>query len=282
MLLLTSSDKVVMITSTASAIDVHASFMDASTADPPVVKGSTSGNLHTAISSAVASPGTDIVVAPAASTLRTVKQIYARNKDASASNDLTVGISHSGTVYELFKVTLLAGQTLELLDKDGFFIPTTVSRLDTKVMVTGDSVHATAATWANITGLQATVTAGLKYGIECYLQHQTNATTTGAQFGIGGVAMTEMSITGHTVETLSASVTAQALSLTVAPVTAVDTAILVETTGPGANKVFALMLGYFIPSASGTFSVRATSEVTVASGLTVVKGSWARIFQFDN
>ena len=64
-------------------------------------------------------------------------------------------------------------------------------------------------------------------------------------------------------------------------VTAVDTAIVVQTTGSLANAP-AWFAGWFTPSASGTLTVKATSEVTVASGLTVLKGSWARVRETDN
>jgi len=63
--------------------------------------------------------------------------------------------------------------------------------------------------------------------------------------------------------------------------TAVNTAAVVQTTGAATNQPHE-MSGSFQPSADGTFEIRATSEVTVAAGLTVLKGSWAHIRETDN
>jgi len=57
---------------------------------------------------------------------------------------------------------------------------------------------------------------------------------------------------------------------------------VVETTGPGAVNMLAIISGYIVPSADGTFAVRCASEVAVASGLTIKAGSWLRIWETDN
>jgi hypothetical protein len=41
----------------------------------------------------------------------------------------------------------------------------------------------------------------------------------------------------------------------------------------------AILSGYINPSAAGTFAVRGQSEVAVAAGLTVKKGSWLHLFE---
>lgn len=118
LLLAATTDKIQLVTGSAVTVDVHASYMDSSTADPPVVKGSTSGRQNTAISTATT---TDIIAAPAASTLRNVKYIQARNKDASSSVDVTVLFDQNATDYELHKVTLKAGEALEFVEGVGWF-----------------------------------------------------------------------------------------------------------------------------------------------------------------
>src|SRR6266576_6020250 len=110
LLLANTTDKIRLVTSAAVTVDVHASYMDASAANPPVVGGTTSGRLNTAITTATT---TDIVTAPAATTLRNVKTIHIRNKHATTSVDVTVTYDQSGTVFELFKATLPAGASLQ-------------------------------------------------------------------------------------------------------------------------------------------------------------------------
>jgi hypothetical protein len=265
-----STDKLQLVTDTGADVDVVVSWVDWVSNTP------TPGTTPTAITTATT---TDIVATPAASTIRNVKHITARNKDSSLTQTLTVILDRNGTDYEIHKTILQPGECLEFIEGIGFFTLAAAYSRDQIRMVGSDSVHATAATWANVTDLQFSVISGKKYAYQCWLNHATNATTTGAQFGIGGVAMTEMML--EAIQEITASVTAAAYGSSAA-VTAVDTAAVVETTGPGAVNMIAIQFGYFIPSATGTFSTRATSEVTVAGGLTVKKGSWARITEFDN
>src|SRR5678816_54554 len=97
----------------------------------------------------------------------------------------------------------------------------------------------------------------------CHLDAICVTTTTGAQFGIGGVAMTYMELGGQS--SLVANPTAAA-TITAGRVTAVDTAVMAQTTGDAGNAPH-WMAGGFTPSASGTFAVKATSETTSANGL---------------
>jgi hypothetical protein len=61
LLLANTTDKLQLVTSQAADVDVVSTYMDSSNADPPVVKGSTSGRqLATAITTATT---TDIVAA---------------------------------------------------------------------------------------------------------------------------------------------------------------------------------------------------------------------------
>jgi hypothetical protein len=120
MILLTATtDKVQLVSSAAATLDVHVSFMDMTTADPPVVKGSTSGKQNTAITTATT---TDILAAPASSTVRNMKTLNVRNKHASLACDCTVLFNQNGTSYELAKQTVRAGETMEYIEGVGFFI----------------------------------------------------------------------------------------------------------------------------------------------------------------
>lgn len=277
-LLTATTDKIQLVTSAAVTVDVHASFMDMSQADPPVVKGSTSGRQHTAISTAAT---TDIVAAPAASTTRGLKALYVRNKHATSSVDVTVVFDQNGTDFELHKATLLAGEMLEYIEGLGFFTVQTARKAFFNRRVTTDSVHATAATFADVTGLTCPVQSGKHYNFEAHLYHIENAATTGAQFAINGPAMTAMQL--QEIGAVIPSVTASSMQSNVAAVTARDTAAVVATasaTTPGV--VLAILSGWINPSADGTFAIRATSEVTVAAGLTIRAGSWMQLWESDN
>lgn len=264
------TDKLQIITSSAATIDVHASWAD-------LLSGAvTPGRTNTALSSAAT---TDVVATPAASTTRNVKTLHIRNKDASLACDVTVVYNQNGTAFQLHKVTLNTGDTLEYVEGVGFFVITSAAKLDAKLRVANDVVFATAATFADITGLTCPVISGKQYVFEAYLFHIANATTTGAQFGIGGVTMTAMRI--NEVDVILGSLTAATMGSNTTDVTAVNTAAIAETTG-AATVVVAQLYGWFNPSASGTFAIRGTSEVTVAAGLTIKQGSWARVWETDN
>ena len=265
-----TTDKFSLITSAAATIDVYASFVDwlagAVTPGSPQV---------TAITTATT---TDIVAAPAASTCREVKYMHIRNKGATVASDVTVQLNRSAVLTEIHKVTLNPGEELEWTEATGWFTFAPAPKLDLCKYVTANSVHATAATFADVTGLTFPVISGRNYAFEVCMAAITNATTTGAQFGIGGVAMTYMVAAG--ISTLLGSPTASA-TITTGVVTTIDTAVMAQTTGAAVNQPH-LMWGGFTPSASGTFAIRATSEVTVSAGLTILKGSWAWVRETNN
>lgn len=122
MLLLTNASsvphKLQLVTGSAATVDVHASWVDYSNANPPVVQGDTMGSLNTAITTATT---TDIVAAPAANEVRNVKTLHIRNKHASTSTDVTVVLDQNGTDFELHKANLGPGEQLEYVEGIGFF-----------------------------------------------------------------------------------------------------------------------------------------------------------------
>jgi hypothetical protein len=121
--LMTTTDKVSMITSGTAAVDVISSYTDllqgfagssGTQRAEPGVKG-------TAFSTATTG---DIVVSPAlSSTVRRVDEILIRNKSTGAANTITVQATLGGTVYEAFKTTLNPGETLVYKDGIGFYKP---------------------------------------------------------------------------------------------------------------------------------------------------------------
>lgn len=153
LILALTTDKLQVITSGTAAIDVHASFMD--------VSGSTvtPGKQNTAISSATT---TDVVAAPASSTYRNVKTLNLRNKDASASNTVTVQYNQNATLFELHKVTLRPGEALEYIEGVGFF--TLGARLPVSPNSSTSDQSLAAATANYITGSSILFTANPTVG----------------------------------------------------------------------------------------------------------------------
>jgi hypothetical protein len=269
MIIFTSTDKLVLRSSSTSALDVVTSWSD-------LLAGVvTPGVLPTAIVTAV---DTDIMAVPAASTFRNLESCHVFNK-GGAANTVIIFWNRSGTLYELYTAVLNPGEQIQYSQEYGFYKVAPAAKLMAFKRVTADSVHATAATFADVTGLTAEVKAGKHYCFEACLFHLANATTTGAQFAINGPTMTAMRV--GAIDVIGVSATAAAMGSAVADITARDTAVIVETTGALAGGI-ALLGGWINPSADGTFAIRATSEVTVAAGLTVKQGSWMQIWESDN
>jgi len=270
----TSTDSLSCVTSNGTGgvydVDTVCSFIDRVTSTGGV--GASARQLSNKASAAT----TDIVNETGdADKQRNIKTAFIRNAHATASCDVLVQIDAAGVLYELHKATLLAGESLHYIEHVGFFKLCDTSRLERSFVTEADSVHATAATFADITSLQCPMKSGVVYGVLACLHHISNATTTGAQFGfnIGAVPTASRF---STIDTVTAAVTGSNHSA--GSITARDTAITAQTTGSAAVTL-AIIAGYIQPSADGTFSMRATSEVTVANGLTVKAGSWMRIFR---
>ncbi len=263
-----TNDKLQLVTSAAVTVDVFASYTDLSGTTVTPAKQ------LTAITTATT---TDIVAAPGASTVRRIHTLFVRNKHATSSVDVTVVFDDNATDYEIHKATLLAGEMLEYVEGLGWFtLATPVAKLDQNLVVTADVVNATTS-FADILDLTTPVKSGKTYLIEAMLVHANNATTTGSRFGFNGPAMTY--VIASTIDTVTPSVTASAHSA--GAVTALETAITAQTTGATANRS-ALINGSITPSADGTFAMRCASEVAVAAGLTVRRGSWLKIREADN
>jgi hypothetical protein len=180
LILADTNDKLQIVTSANVTVDVHASFIDSSTADPPVVKGSTSGKQNTAITTAAT---TDIVAAPAASTIRNVKTVNVRNKHASSSVDVTVVYDDNSTDFELHKATLRAGECLQYIEGIGWFLVAALTSPQLRTVKLGSDATSTSATLAEATGLSLTTGIGT-FTFEYYLLCQTSVSTSGFSFAV--------------------------------------------------------------------------------------------------
>lgn len=139
MLLSSTSDILQVISASAVTLDVLACYRDYN-------KGfEMPGRQATAITAAAT---IDILTMPGSGGVnRCVELLTIRNKHASSSNLITVQISTGGVVYQIYKTTLNAGETLQYVAGLGFAIaPASVvlaapveALTATKVLVAADS-----------------------------------------------------------------------------------------------------------------------------------------------
>lgn len=269
--LVLTTDKLQLVTDAAVTVDVHASFAD--------LNGTTvtPGKQNTAITTATT---TDIVASPASSTVRNVKTLHVRNKHATDSVGVTVVYDANATDYEIHKVTLLAGELLEYVEGIGFFVVASTPKASFNRRVSGSDVALTnvTPTFADITGLTCPVQSGKHYNFLAQLFHFSSGTTIGARLGINGPTMTALRVNG--LDVVTGSVTAAAMAAAVSDVTALDTAIIAQTTGAATTPVLAIVSGWINPSADGTFAMRGAVEAT--GTLTIKVGSWLQLWEADN
>lgn len=114
MLLLTDvADEIQLETSSAADVNVQVSWVDK---DGLTI---TPGRTNTAIAAATT---TDISGSPAPTQQRNVQTILARNIHATDPNTVAVIHTDGTTPVEMFKVELLAGESLQYVDGDGFSV----------------------------------------------------------------------------------------------------------------------------------------------------------------
>lgn len=114
-LLASATDLVSVTSSIAVTLDIFAAWVDLAS------NGSGDPTPSRTVTAMTTATTTTIVATPGASTVRNVKEIHIRNKHASTATDVTVNFNNNGTLYELVKVTLSAGETLEYVEGIGWF-----------------------------------------------------------------------------------------------------------------------------------------------------------------
>jgi hypothetical protein len=112
-ILASTADRLQVVTSAATAIDAHVSYLDNASGTV------TSGRVNTAITTAAT---TSIAGAAGAGAQRNVKSLFVRNKDASNPNTVTVVQTDGTTTVQLYSAVLAAGQTLQYADEVGFLV----------------------------------------------------------------------------------------------------------------------------------------------------------------
>lgn len=178
LLLALTTDKLGLFTTTTADVDVHVSYIDINSSTGAWSGG---GKQNTAISSVVGTPGTDILAVPGGTTLRNIKTINVRNKHATTSNTVTVAFNANGTLYELHKATLAAGEALEYVEGVGFFV---LGAANPAIVTSLASDATTSVTLpAEVTGLTIAMGIGT-WDFRYTLIYQSAVTTTGIRFSV--------------------------------------------------------------------------------------------------
>lgn len=266
MLLLTATtDKFSVITSSTADVHVHASFVDY---NGTVV---TPGKQNQAITTATT---TDVVASPASSTSRNVKAINIRNKHASASNDVTFQFNANGTLFELHKVTLAAGEALTYTEGVGWTkIP--VATVDTLLKVlSADATGAdstTAQAWFPTAG-GVTVAADTTYqmqGMLTAIRAAGGTTHTTDVLFAGTATLTGIQYAAHSktgdVETLAGLSTV---------VSRVATATNFKATSTSTTEAFLLLIDGFVRiNGAGTFIPQFKYQTNAPGGAPTIKSN---------
>lgn len=276
LLLALTTDKLGLFTSTTADIDAHVSYIDINSSTGAWVGG---GKQNTAIASVVATPGTDILAAPAGTTLRNIKTVNIRNHHATTSNTVTLAYNANGTLYELHKVTLAAGECLEYVEGVGFFVlgaanPTLVTSL-------AADLSSSVTLPQSVTGLVMATVAGT-YDFRYTILYTTSITTTGIRFSVNhtgtvthftyNIGYVDTTATATTAASSQAAVGAAAqtygvFSARAKSVAGTGTTISADTTGDSQMDIW----GKAIVTVAGNLELYYGSETAAAT--TVLAGS---------
>jgi hypothetical protein len=273
-----ANDVLRLVTSSTANLDVVAS--SATYAAGTITPAPHKGTISTATT-------TTIVAAAGASTQRTVRFLSIRNRHASAANTITLQLFDGSTAYEIYKVTLAAGESLLYDEGNGFQYLSALGLTKTSettgssapavstvnlVVLSSDVINnnATANTLADVTGLSFAVTSGSKYWFEFFIDYTSAATATGSRWSINGPSFTRLAYQAN----WSLTATSNTFSNNVAyNLPAASNATSAATTGN-----FAYITGIIQPSANGTLIARFASEVA-SSAITAKAGSVCRWVQ---
>ncbi len=265
LLLALTTDKLGLFTSTTADIDAHVSYIDINSSTGAWVGG---GKQNTGVASVVATPGTDILAAPAGTTLRNIKTLNIRNHHATTSNTVTVAYNANGTLYELHKVTLAAGECLEYVEGVGFFVlgaanPTLVTSLAADL---SNSVTLP----QEVTGLTVAMGIGT-WNFRYTIIYQTSVTTTGVRFSVNHTGtVTKFTYNWGYVDTTATATTAAATQAAVgaaAQTYGVFAARAKTTAGTGTT------ISADIANGDCQADIWGTAVVTVAGNIALYHGS---------
>ncbi len=180
LLLVSTADKLQLITGSAVTVDCHASWVDYN--GTTVTPGRTNTKITTAAT-------TDVVAAPGAGTQKNVKTLHICNVHASSSVLITVQHTDGTNVIKIEEITLLAGERLSYMDGRGWRLVDTngvektnaSAAVFTKQLLSGQSNSTTTPT--NVSGIEFPCGLGV-WIFEYYIIYQAAAATTGVRFDV--------------------------------------------------------------------------------------------------
>lgn len=276
LLLVSTADKVQVVSSIAVPLEVHATYVDnaAGTITP--------GRQNTEITTATTA---DVVGAPASSEQRNVQTLLVRNGDASTSSVVTVRHTDGTTAVDVYVVTLGAGEMLQYLDGVGLQVLTASGAVKTSqnqgANATGGAQssavlaadvtnnNAVANTIADVTGLSFPVTSGKKYRFRFKIQYTAAATATGSRWSINGPGGTMRYRSNY-------SLTATTMTINEG-LAAHDLPAACNATSAATAGNNATVEGFYEASSTGSVILRFASEV--ASSAIVAKAGSVVYFQ---
>jgi hypothetical protein len=212
-----------------------------------------------------------IAAAPASSTQRVIDYISVYNND-TVNQTVTIKLDASGTEYILFKVTLAATEKIEYHEGQGFKVIASTGAVKQSInqganastsgltaVVLGSDVtnnNAVANTIADVTGLSFSVTAAKMYYFKFVIYYTAAATTTGSRWGVNCTAGTAANLSMISEYSLTTTTSTRN-----ANVQAFDSPAASNATSAATGNNMAILEGYFMPTANGTFIARFASEV---------------------
>lgn len=278
-LLVGANDVLRLVTSSVANLDVFAAYAtrDAAGAIAP-------GNLPSTIASATT---TTIVAAAGAGNTRTIRFLSIRNRHASTASTITLQVFNGTTAYEIYKVTLGAGESFVYDEANGwqYLNAQGVPRQAQSIGVAAPSIstvnlvvlaadvtnnNAVANSIANVTGLSFPVLNGAKYWFEVFIDYTAAAGTTGSRWSITGPSFTRL--------VYSANWSLTATSRTFSEAVAYDIPAASNATSPYTTGNTAYIQGFIQPSADGDVIARFASEVA-SSAIIAKAGSVCRWVQ---
>lgn len=223
-----------------------------------------------------------IAAAPAASTQRVIDYISIYNND-TVNQTVTINLDANGTEYILFKVTLAATEKIEYHEGQGFKVIASTGAVKQSInqganastsgltaVVLGSDVtnnNAVANTIQDVTGLSFSVTAAKMYYFKFVIYYTAAATTTGSRWGVNCTAGTAANLSLISEYSLTTTTTTRN-----ALIQAFDSPAASNATSAATTNNMAVLEGYFMPTANGTFIARFASEVS-SSAIVAKAGS---------
>ena len=268
-----------LVTTSAAPLDISGAHV---TGD-----GLAAGVKAPILQSIAAATTTTLVAAPGAGMERAVYALTIRNRHASLANIVTLQVFDGTTAFDLFRVTLAAGEqaTYDGLQGWSYVNAQGMPKLSQSqgsssaalsavniVVLAADVVNnnAVANSIADVTGLSFPVVVGEKYQFEFFIDYTAAAITTGSRWCINGPSFSRLA--------LQSNYGLTATALTFNQVGGYDQPAAANASSPLTTGNLAYIAGIITPSADGNVIARFASEIA-ASAITAKAGSllkWTR------